>query len=394
MKEHKKQSNQTILKGDAEENSEALQLGDILDRIVDIITKYITLPSEGLAMLIACWIAGTYTYQRFEYYGYLAIRSATLRCGKSQLLKLVALLCPGMPPVTTSPTAPVLYRNPRKIIILDEIDQLRNQDKDAFGAVLAVLNAGFEKGRVVERVERGGKEGFQLQPFSVYGPKALAGIEQLADTLADRTFAIVLKRAPTRPPRFRADRMAAALEDIRHDLTLWMKTHGASVTKAYQALPNSSPALEVFDDRFQDIAEPLVVIATLADKERTDGPKILNHLREGLTAAAISREPSGREEAIHDFLDLADTLVNGHEVRFIPTEELLEECGQCPELSWIQNGGGLAGLLRKFDLRSSSNGKRRGYRLRRSWIDEWRTHYPKPPTDEKPSDDAPPEEVY
>ena len=394
MKVQTKQLNQTIQEGAQEEHSTALQLGDVLDRIVNVITRYITLPSDGLAMLIACWIAGTYTFERFEYYGYLAIRSATLRCGKSQLLKLIALLCPGTPPVTTCPSAAVLYRNPRKIMILDEIDQLRNQDKEAHGAVIGVLNKGFEKESVVERVERKGGDGFQVESFDVYGPKAIAGIEQVADTLADRTFAIVLKRSPTRPPRFRADRMASALENIREDLTLWMERHGESVTKAYQALPDSSPVLEGFDDRFQDIAEPLLVLATLADEERPNGPKILDGLHKGLRAAAISREPSGREEAIHDFLDLADSIINGHDVKFIPTEELLGECGQCPELSWIQNGGGLAGLLKKFDLRSTSNGKRRGYRIRRSWVDEWRSHYPKPPTDEKPSADLPPEEVY
>ena len=394
MKVQTKQSNQTLLEGAAEERSTPLKLGDILDHIANVITRYITLPSDGLAMLIACWIAGTYTYERFEYFGYLAIRSATLRCGKSQLLKLIALLCPGTPPVTTSPTASVLFRNPRKIIILDEIDQLRNQDKDTFGAVMSVLNAGFEKGSVVERMEKGGKDGFQVQPFKMYGPKALAGIEQLADTLADRTFAIVLKRSPTRPPRFRPDRMEDELQGIRQDLASWMHAHGVIIGAAYRNLPDSSPVLEGFDDRFQDIAEPLVVLATLADAERAEGPKILDGLRDGLTAAAISREPSGREEAIHNFLDLADSLVNRHDVKFIPTEELLEECGHCPELSWIQNGSGLAGLLKKFDLKSSSNGRRRGYRIRRSWVDEWRTHYPKPLTDEKPSADLPPEEVY
>ena len=394
MKENKKQSNQTLLKGAEEENSSAPRLGDLLDQIVQVIGTYIKLPSEGLARLIACWIAGTYTYERFDYYGYLAIRSATLRCGKSQLLKLIALLCPGTPPVTTLTTAPVLYRNPRKIIIMDEIDQLRNQDKDTHGAVMGILNVGFERGNGVERLEKTSKGEYTVKLFDVYGPKAIAGIEQVADTVADRTFAIVLKRASTRPPRFRVARMRSALEDLRVGLASWMQMHGETIITAYQALPDSSPTLVGFDDRFQDIAEPLVVLATLADAERAEGPKILGGLRDGLTAAAICREPSGREEAIHDFLDLADSLVNGYESKFIPTEELLDECGQCPELSWIQNGGGLAGLLRKFDLKSTSNGKRRGYRIRRTWIDEWRTHYPKPTTEENTPEDTPPEDVY
>ncbi|MDT3778185.1 hypothetical protein PJI16_11520 [Nitrospira sp. MA-1] len=105
------------------EGSEAQnRLGDILERIQGLITTYIKLPSEELAMLVAIWIAGTYCYKSFQYYGYLSIRSATPRCGKSKLLKLISLLSAENPPVTSFPTAAVLYRNPRKILIMDEVD--------------------------------------------------------------------------------------------------------------------------------------------------------------------------------------------------------------------------------------------------------------------------------
>ena len=37
---------------------------------------------------------------------------------------------------------------------------------------------------------------------------------------------------------------------------------------AYDDLPDQHPDLERFDDRFQDIAEPLIILATMADAER------------------------------------------------------------------------------------------------------------------------------
>src|SRR4030095_11313923 len=116
----------------------------------------------------------------------LALRSATPRCGKTRLLRLLALLALDSPSITTTPTAPVLFRSQRKVLILDEVDRLRNADKENFGAVLSILNVGFEKGAVVERTERAKGGNFEVRAFPVYRPVAIAGIESLADTLSDR----------------------------------------------------------------------------------------------------------------------------------------------------------------------------------------------------------------
>jgi hypothetical protein len=58
------------------------------------------------------------------------------------------------PSITTNPTAPVLFWNQRKVLVLDEVDRLRNADKENFGAVLSILNVGFEQGAIVERMEK------------------------------------------------------------------------------------------------------------------------------------------------------------------------------------------------------------------------------------------------
>lgn len=161
-----------------------VHLADLLDNIANMITTYVTLPDTKLAMLIALWVALTYCYQHFQYCGYLALRSATPRCGKSTLLKI---LCPLVqcPSITTTPTALVLFRSRRRVLILDEVDRLRNSDKENFSAVLSVLNIGFEKGASVERMEKT-NGAFEVKEFPVYRPVALAGIESLADTLAVR----------------------------------------------------------------------------------------------------------------------------------------------------------------------------------------------------------------
>ena len=145
------------LNGDRLASSEEVETGglaDLLEEIALLIRRYIQLPAPDLALVIACWITLTYLYQRVQYCGYLALRSATPRCGKSRLLRLIALLARGEPPITTMPTAATLFRTTREVLILDEVDRLRNADRDTFGDVLAVLNAGFEHGATVERVEK------------------------------------------------------------------------------------------------------------------------------------------------------------------------------------------------------------------------------------------------
>lgn len=146
------------------------RLADLLDEIDHTIRQYVKLPVLKLAVVIALWIALTYCFKQFRYCGYLALRSATPRCGKTTLLRLLSQLTNGAPPITASPTAAILFRTTRPVLLLDEVDRLRNKDKDQFGDVMLVLNFGFEQGGIVERCDR---KTHDIKQFPVYGPKAL-----------------------------------------------------------------------------------------------------------------------------------------------------------------------------------------------------------------------------
>ncbi len=350
-------------------------LADLLDETAHLVTTYAKLPVQELAILIACWIALTYTYERFRYCGYLALRSATPRCGKTRVLRILSLLVLGSPSITTSPTAPVLFRSLRPVLILDEVDRLRNADKDNFGAVISILNVGFEKGAVVERTERIKGGNFEVKEFPVYRPVAMAGIESLADTLSDRTFQIRMERTPERMPRFSVRLLDELAEQLRAGFQAWADHHGHEAEVAYDQLPDELPELKSFDDRFQDIAEPLIVLATLADSQRLDGPAVLPRLLKGLHAAAGRREPSGRERELLVFLEILQPLLADEEEIFLPSSTLVDLCQEREELSRIETGRALAGFLKHFDLFTKSNGKVRGYAIRRDWVTNWGTRY-------------------
>ncbi|HHZ83037.1 MAG TPA: DUF3631 domain-containing protein, partial [Nitrospirales bacterium] len=260
-----------------EEATNKTTLASLIHAIKATITQYVVLRTASLAMLLAVWIVGTYAFQHFYYFGYLALRSATPRCGKTRLLKLIAMFALGGPPITTAPTAAVLFRTTRKVLILDEVDRLRNMDKDAFGDVMAILNSGFEQDGMVERVEKT-RDGFVVKSHSVYGPKAFAGLERLADTITDRSFPVQMERTPKRMPRLNVRRLKHNAEQLRENVQAWADNHAAEIQKTYGLLPDEVDHLAKFDDRFQDISEPLLVIASLADAERPDGDLVLPQL--------------------------------------------------------------------------------------------------------------------
>jgi hypothetical protein len=346
----------------------------LLDQIEAIILQYITLPRDGLAMLIAAWIANTYTYKRFRYTGYLSLQSATPACGKSRLLGLIAALANGHPQVTLIPSPAVLFRSTKAVLVMDEADKLRNADKETMGLVMAVLNAGYERGACVERVERG-KEGFAVKPFPVYGPKVLAGLETLTDALADRCFMIRMQRSPARLPRLNLRKIEDTAHRLRDGLAAWAEVNGDAVAEAYEGLPDELPALTRFEDRFQDIAEPLITLASVADSERPAGPTVLPRLLEGLAATSARREPSSREKELLAFLSLVRDRLNEDDEIFISTADLLESFRDRDGLERLETGKALAGFLKHFDLARVSNGTVRGYRIRKEWVEEWEGRY-------------------
>lgn len=117
----------SVLEQNRTEHADVPPLAETLEEIAALLQRFMNLPNPALAMLLAVWISGTYLFERFQYCGYIALRSATPRCGKSRLLKIMSKLMADTPPVTISPTAAVLFRSSRKTLILDEVDKLRNK---------------------------------------------------------------------------------------------------------------------------------------------------------------------------------------------------------------------------------------------------------------------------
>ena len=358
--------------------SEFEELAVLLQRIAAILNKYVELPKAEYGTLISLWIANTYVYQMFNSCGYLRLKSAIPRCGKSRLLELVGTLVDPPVPIMTMPTAAILFRSQRPVLILDEVDNLRQKDKDAYADILAILNMTYKKGGVIERCSGPNHE---VITFDVYRPIALAGIEGIADTLADRCFIIPMKRASTRPPRLNLRKMEKEFTEIRSGLSAWFQKqeHVDLIRKTYDKLPDAIPDLAGYDDRLQDVAEPLFLIATLAD-QMTLGSNLKTEFLDALVKVSEHREPSGREKGLISFLDIAQQKLGIQEEVFVSSTELVRACmEETDDLMWIDSWVKLKNFLKNFDLspRQNSSGTKRGYDLKKEWVNEWETRYSK-----------------
>lgn len=289
----------------------AAELSTLLDTARDFLCDYIVFPLDEQPAAVALWIVHTWAVEAFDFTPYLNIGSPVKRCGKSTLLDCLALLCRA-PWQAVSPSPAVLFRKIEldcPSLLLDEVDTIFAAAKGEEGKedLRAVLNAGFQRGAKVPRCV-GPKH--ELAEFSVFCPKALAGIGRLPDTVADRAVPIMLARcAPGQKTlRFRRREVAPRAQELREALSTWAQTPGV-----LPALTDARPAIpDALGDRAADIGEPLLALADMAggdwpERARTAlvrlcgaataeddnlGAKLLLACRDIFQAAGVDRLPT------------------------------------------------------------------------------------------------------
>jgi hypothetical protein len=195
----------------------------LLDELAGMIHRYVVLAREQ-ADAVALWVAHTHALEAASATPYLSITSPEKRSGKTRLLEVLELLA-ARPWLTGRVTPAVLVRKvdrDRPTLLLDESDAAFKGSQEYAEALRAVLNTGHRRGGVASLCVKSGGD-FDLRDFGTYGPKAIAGIGRLPDTVADRAIIISLKRrAPTEPiERFRRSIADAEAKPLRAMLTAW-----------------------------------------------------------------------------------------------------------------------------------------------------------------------------
>jgi hypothetical protein len=146
---------------------------------------------------VSLWIAHTWVVDATDVTPYLRVNSATKRCGKTRLAEVIACLARN-PRFTTCISTAALFRLAHKYaghmtLIVDEIEGTLS-GKEKSSELTALLNAGWQRGLTVPRVERSRQGEFVVREFETFCPKVLVGLGRLADTVEDRAIHITLQR--------------------------------------------------------------------------------------------------------------------------------------------------------------------------------------------------------
>jgi hypothetical protein len=346
-----------------------VNLPDVLDRVKAALVSHISLAEAWQPELIAHWIAGTYLYVLFPFFGYLHITSPTKRSGKSLLLELLSQLCFNATRITADPTPALLFRDAERncgVQLFDEIEALNGFPRSNSQALASILNVGFKRGGAVARVVDAKSNA--LHEFNVYAPRALAGLNQLSDTLADRSFRIELmrKRADDRRTRFKAQ--AEGLAALRDDLHIAALGHAQEVADLYRCAERF-PFPPGLDDRLRDILEPLFAIAAAADLKNRSDARMRMMLEAAEALSAMRREfDDGDSVAIAALDALAGACADADRIAlsaagavalFRRQEELRRVCDGEVAARW---------LLRRLGFRSAIHRRERFWSGERPFI--------------------------
>ncbi|WP_271407644.1 DUF3631 domain-containing protein [Pseudomonas sp. Q1-7] len=227
---------------------------DLLDDITHTLARHVIADKETLRAA-ALWVAFTWLIDVVQVAPIANITAPEKRCGKSILLTALGKLANrSLQVANIGPAA--LFRSIElwsPTLLIDEVDAFLAAHEDARG----ILNAGFTRDSAI--VIRCVGDDHLPTPFNVWGAKALCGIGKIADTLADRSVPLRLRR---RTP-------GESVESLRHsDPALWEKLRSRLARFAQDsadAIGKARPTpITGLNDRANDAWEPLLAIADLA----------------------------------------------------------------------------------------------------------------------------------
>jgi len=236
--------------------TDAISGAAILDDIEAFFRRFVVM-EEAAYTISALWVVHTYAYKTAVWTPYMAITSAEKRCGKSHYLEVAEYLVRS--PLKSDDISPAaLFRSIEKYqptMLLDEQDAAKNGDKEKYEALRGVLNSGAKYNGKVHRVVGKGKD-MDVQAFSTFSPKAVAGIGCLADTVADRSIPIRLKRKlPSEKIDYLDDdKVRPVAESLKQRISDWANRAGPKLKGATPQMPTE------LNDRQKDGARSLLAI--------------------------------------------------------------------------------------------------------------------------------------
>ncbi len=227
---------------------------DLLDELVEAIGRHVIADKETIRAA-ALWATFTWLIDAVQVAPIANITAPEKRCGKTVMLSVLGKLAYRPMQVSDIATA-ALFRSIElwaPTLLIDEVDAFLRDNEEARG----ILNAGFTRDSAY--VIRCVGDDHMPTKFRVWGGKALCGIGKIADTLADRSIPLRLRR---KKPGEQAERLRysdpAMWDRLRSRIARFADDNAITIGAARPAI------IEGLNDRANDCWEPLLAIADVA----------------------------------------------------------------------------------------------------------------------------------
>lgn len=235
-----------------------------LDDVERWLRRFVAYPSEAAVIGHVLWTVHTHLVAHFENTPRLAAISPEPGSGKSRLLEATEPLVP-RPIITVNASTSYVFRKIADdaglpTLLFDEVDSIFGpRPTPAAEELRGLLNSGYRRGAVTGRAVIIGKK-VETEELPSFAPVALAGLNQLPDTLMTRSVVIRMQRRrpdqQVEPYRRRVERVPAA--ELYESIAAWAATIAGLVEDYWPELPDE------VSDRDADVWEPLITVADLA----------------------------------------------------------------------------------------------------------------------------------
>jgi hypothetical protein len=365
----------------------------MMDKLVAFYSKHLAAP-RWVYDLMALWCVHTHAVEAFDTTGYMSFESEEPNSGKSRAIELLAMTCHAPEPVF-DPSDATIYRIIEMLkptLMLDEVDNMLDATSDR-KALLGMLNVGYRRnGPKVPRM--GGPNRDELLRFSTFCPKAMAGLETLANkpALYSRCFHIPMRRRTDDEAggNFIYDDVLPDGKRLAERASAWAKLN---VDELRDKRPQSPAAW--LTNRNWEVSRPLWIIAEqLGDdwKER-----LLDALEEEAKGSGETQTWGVR--LLADCRSIFEKYSVEEPLMEITKKQLLKDLlkiEDAPYSGWGWEDGGTSKMSRKLsgygieqDRKVGPEDHReRGY-LRSDFEDAWKRYLPPLPSKEEEEDDSP-----
>ncbi len=301
----------------------------LLDDVEAFLERFVVYPSEHARVAHVLWIAHAHAMEKWDSTPRIAFLSPEPGSGKSRALEVTELLVPN--PVHAVNTTPAyLFRKVADeaglpTILFDEIDTVFGPRAKENEDIRGLLNAGHRKGAVAGRCVVKGKEVF-TEELPAYCAVALAGLDDLPDTLMSRSVVVRMRRrAPLEQiAPFRHRLHSPAGFALRNDLSRWAGEIPAGV---WPDMPDG------IEDRNADVWEALLAVA---DAAGGDWPRRARCAAVTLVTAAKAAVPS---IGVRLLADLLAVFSEHGDADYLFTEDILSSLVAMDDAPWADIRG-------------------------------------------------------